>query len=110
MGVQLGDLVVKKKLDLAWLAHKRVAIDAYNALYQFLSIIRQVDGTPLMDGRGRVTSHLSGIFYRTSRLLEAGVKPVYVFDGKPPELKRSTIEGRMRGREEARERWQKAKA
>ena len=102
--------MVKKKLDLAWLAHKRVAIDAYNALYQFLSIIRQVDGTPLMDGRGRVTSHLSGIFYRTSRLLEAGVKPVYVFDGKPPELKRSTIEGRMRVREEASERWQKAKA
>ncbi|MCK4713997.1 MAG: flap structure-specific endonuclease, partial [Candidatus Aenigmarchaeota archaeon] len=79
MGVQLGDMVVKEKLDVALLGGKQVAIDAYNVLYQFLSIIRQRDGTPLRDSRGRVTSHLSGMFYRTARLLEAGVKPVYIF-------------------------------
>ena len=110
MGVQLGDIVVKEKLELSSLAGRKVAIDAYNALYQFLSIIRQKDGTPLMDSRGHVTSHLSGIFYRTARLLEVGIKPIYVFDGKPPQLKRKTIEARAEIRIEANERWHKAKA
>jgi len=110
VGVQLSELVVKKKIEIASLSGKRVAIDAYNTIYQFLSIIRQRDGTPLMDNKGRVTSHLSGLFYRTARLLEAGVKPVYVFDGKPPKLKRRTIEERAGVRANARERWQKAKA
>ncbi|MDO8339403.1 MAG: flap endonuclease-1 [Candidatus Burarchaeum sp.] len=110
MGVQLGDIVVKEKLELSSLAGRKVAIDAYNALYQFLSIIRQKDGTPLMDSHGHVTSHLSGIFYRTARLLEIGIKPIYVFDGKPPALKHRTIAERVEVRLQASEKWQKAKA
>ncbi|VVC03921.1 Flap endonuclease 1 [Candidatus Burarchaeum australiense] len=109
MGVQLGDIVVKERLEISALSGRRVAIDAYNALYQFLSIIRQRDGTPLMDSKGRVTSHLSGIFYRTARLLEAGVKPVYIFDGKPPALKRRVLGERAEVRLEANEKWQKAR-
>ncbi len=110
MGVQLGELVVKESLEIKSLAGKRIAIDAYNTLYQFLSIIRQRDGTPLMDSEGRITSHLSGILYRTARLMEVGIKPVYVFDGKPPQFKEKEIEQRMQVRQEARERWKKAKA
>lgn len=85
-----------------------LAIDGYNALYQFLSIIRQPDGTPLMDSAGRVTSHLSGVFYRTVNLLEAGIKPVYVFDGKPPELKLREIERRAEIKEKAEEEYRAA--
>jgi len=70
MGVDLGDLVIRKTLTLQQLRDKSIAIDGYNALYQFLTVIRQPDGTPLMDSRGRITSHLSGIFYRTINLLE----------------------------------------
>ncbi|MDD1766504.1 MAG: hypothetical protein LUQ00_01125, partial [Candidatus Methanomethyliaceae archaeon] len=84
MGVNLRDLVTPLIVSLEELKGKVLAIDGYNALYQFLAIIRQPDGTPLKDSKGRVTSHLSGIFYRTANLLEAGVRPVYVFDGKPP--------------------------
>jgi flap endonuclease-1 len=109
VGVQLGDIVVKEKLEISSLAGRRVAIDAHNALYQFLSIIRQRDGTPLMDYRGRVTSHLSGLFYRTARLMDEGVKPVYVFDGKPPALKGRTLGERHDIRSAAAEKWEEAK-
>lgn len=63
-------------------------------MYQFLSSIRQYDGTPLMDSEGNITSHLSGLFYRNINFLETGILPVYVFDGKPPEFKITTLKGR----------------
>lgn len=108
MGVMIKEIVTKEDIVLESLAGKTIAIDALNALYQFLAIIRQRDGTPLMDSKGRITSHLSGILYRTCKLLEAGVKPVWVFDGKPPLLKETTIKGRREVRKEAGEKWEKA--
>ncbi len=94
MGVKLGDLAQARTLQWSELNHKVMAVDAYNTLYQFLSSIRQADGTPLMDSKGRMTGHLTGLFYRSIKWLEAGVKPVFVFDGKPPELKRKTLDMR----------------
>jgi len=96
LGVQIGDIVARKKITLASLSGKSVAIDAHNTLYQFLSIIRSFDGRPLMDGAGHVTSHLSGLLYRTSNFVELGINPVYVFDGTPPELKKTEITRRLR--------------
>jgi flap endonuclease-1 len=110
MGVNLRDIVPKVVVDLKDLAGKSVAIDAFNAIYQFLSIIRQPDGTPLMDSTGKVTSHLSGLFYRTSNLLEMGIKPIYVFDGAPPVFKRETIERRQAVKVEAQVHYEKAVA
>ena len=101
MGVDLRDLVPKTTVKLEDLGGKAIAIDAYNALYQFLAIIRQPDGTPLKDSSGRVTSHLSGLLYRTSNLVELGIKPIYVFDGAPPALKEVEIKRRRRVKEEA---------
>ncbi|MCY0883535.1 flap endonuclease-1 [Acidianus infernus] len=111
MGVDLADLVkeIKREVQLSELKGKKVSIDAYNAIYQFLTAIRQPDGTPLMDSQGRVTSHLSGIFYRTISLLEEGVIPIYVFDGKPPELKAQELERRRKIKEEAEKKLEKAK-
>lgn len=91
----------KITVSLADLSGKSIAIDAYNALYQFLAIIRQPDGTPLKDRTGRITSHLSGLLYRTSNLVELGIKPIYVFDGIPPTLKEAEIKRRMQIKEEA---------
>ncbi len=91
----------KTKVDLRNLSGKSIAIDAYNALYQFLAIIRQPDGTPLKDSSGRITSHLSGLFYRTTNLVEMGIKVVYVFDGVPPTLKEVEIKRRAKVKEEA---------
>jgi flap endonuclease-1 len=94
-------LVPKTIVRLEDLSGKSIAIDAYNALYQFLAIIRQPDGTPLKDATGRITSHLSGLLYRTSNLVEMGIKPIYVFDGTPPALKEVEIKRRMKAKEEA---------
>ncbi|MDO5846411.1 MAG: flap endonuclease-1, partial [Methanocorpusculum sp.] len=84
------------------------AIDAYNALYQFLSGIRQADGAPLMDTEGRITSHLSGLLFRTANLVEKNITPVYVFDGKPPAFKEKTLAERKVVREHAKDAWERA--
>lgn len=109
MSVDLGKLVTKRKLEISELNGRTIAIDAFNVLYQFLSIIRGPDGAPLQDFKGNVTSHLSGLFYRTIELVENGIKPIYVFDGLPSMLKQKTIQARMNRREEAYQAWQKAK-
>ncbi len=109
MGVDLGDLVERREISLKDLFGKAIAIDAHNILYQFLSIIRQPDGTPLMDSKGNITSHLSGLLYRTTNLVEEGIKPIFVFDGKPPEFKAPTIKERSEIRSIAEKQWIEAK-
>ena len=110
MGVDLKDVVPRREISLEELSGRAIAIDAYNALHQFLAIIRQPDGTLLMDSRGRITSHLSGLFYRTINLLELGIKPVYVFDGKPPEVKELEVLRRKLHKEEAERKYEEALA
>jgi len=107
MGVDIGDIVVAHETPLKEVGG-RVGVDAYNALYGFLANIRGRDGTPLKDSKGRVTSHLSGLLYRTANLYEAGISPCYVFDGEPPDLKKETLEERKERRDEAEERYEEA--
>jgi flap endonuclease-1 len=109
MGVNIREIVELRETNLGALSGKIVAVDAYNTLYQFLSTIRQPDGTPLMDSSGRITSHLSGLIYRTTNLMEAGLKLVFVFDGKPSELKADVIKARSERREAAMQKWEEAK-
>jgi flap endonuclease-1 len=88
MGVLLTPIVIKETLTLADLSGKRLAVDANGELYQFLALIRLRDGSPLQDSKGRITSHLSGLFYRTTRLMaDYRLELIFVFDGKPPALK-----------------------
>jgi flap endonuclease-1 len=109
MGVVLRDIIAEYKTPVTWEALPGIAaIDANNALYQFLTIIRQPDGTPLMDHKGRVTSHLSGILFRMASFMEKGIKPVFVFDGKPTALKQATIDERRKLRDTAGEKWKEA--
>jgi flap endonuclease-1 len=110
MGVDISGLVKGKPIALEDLTGRSIAVDAFNTIYQFLSMIRQPDGTPLMDREGRVTSHLSGLFYRSAALLELGIRPAYVFDGKPPELKQKTIEARIVAKQQAEVEWKEALA
>lgn len=110
MGIDLKGLTTKEKTKLESFSSKVIAIDAYNTIYQFLSIIRGPDGTLLSDSRGRVTSHLSGLFYRNINFLSLGIKPVYVFDGKPPSLKAAEIERRRQIKKEATIKYEKALA
>jgi flap endonuclease-1 len=108
MAVDLRDIVSKRAIEIEELNGKSIAIDAYNVFYQFLSIIRQPDGTPLMDDKGSITSHLSGLFYRNTELISKGITPIYVFDGLPSVLKQKTINARMQRKREAQAAWKEA--
>jgi flap endonuclease-1 len=108
MGLQIGDIVPRKAIEFSQMKGKILAVDASNIIYQFLSTIRQPDGTPLQDKKGNITSHLSGLFYRNIALLEEGLKLIYVFDGEMPALKRKTIEKRLETKAEARAKYEEA--
>lgn len=108
MGLQIGEIVPRKEIKLEDLKGKIIAVDAFNAIYQFLSSIRQPDGTPLMDSKKRATSHLSGLFYRNMALLNNGIRLIYVFDGEYHSLKGRTQERREENKDAAKEKYAQA--
>ncbi|MEM0465556.1 MAG: flap endonuclease-1 [Candidatus Pacearchaeota archaeon] len=108
MGLQIGEIIPKKEISFLDLKGKTLAIDAFNFIYQFLTTIRQPDGTPLKDSKGNITSHLSGLFYRNVNLISEGIKLVYVFDGESPYLKEKTLENRQDIKEEMKIKYEKA--
>jgi flap endonuclease-1 len=109
MGINLKDVIFAKQIEIENLSGKRIGIDALNWCYQFLSIIRdRFTGEPLRDSKGRITSHLSGLFYRTVKLIENDIEPVYVFDGEHPKFKEGVVEERIKIRKEAEVKWKQA--
>jgi len=108
MGIDLKELFPKEQCAFEDFRDRVIVIDAYNVLHQFLSSIRQRDGTPLKDAQGRITSHLSGLLYRTANLVAAKIRPVYVFDGIPHPLKARTIQQRRERKEQAEREWKEA--
>ncbi|XP_033126076.1 flap endonuclease 1-like [Anneissia japonica] len=88
---------------------RKIAIDASMCIYQFLIAVR-MDGSQLTNDDGETTSHLIGMFYRTIRMIENGIKPLYVFDGKPPDMKSGELTKRKERREEAEKQLEKAKS
>ncbi len=109
MGLNIREIIPRKEIEISDLRNKTVCVDAFNSLYQFLSTIRQADGTSLMDNKKRVTSHLSGIFYRNIHLLCENIKLIYVFDGKPPELKYKIHKKRNKVKDLAKEKYESAR-
>ncbi|KAL1744526.1 PIN domain-like protein [Schizophyllum fasciatum] len=98
-----------KEHEIKTLFGRKVAIDASMSIYQFLIAVRQKDGEMLTNDAGEITSHLMGLFYRTIRIVENGIKPAYVFDGKPPDLKKGVLSKRFEKRDEAKEGEEEAK-
>jgi len=109
MGLQISDLVSKKQILFEDLENKKIAVDASQMLYQFLSSIRQQDGTPLMDSKQSITSHLQGIITRITNLMSQNIKLCFVFDGKPPLLKVKEQEEREYRKQIAEEKFREAK-
>ena len=109
MGVALKDILVIRNIELDFLENKILFLDAYNILYQFLTTIRGMDGSLLTDSKGNVTSHLVGLLSRVTNLMERNIKLVFVFDGKPPELKQKTSEIRHLSKIEAEKKFLEAK-
>lgn len=96
-----------KSVKLESLFGRKIAIDASLSIYQFLVSVRHT-GMQLSDSEGNTTSHLQGVLSRTVKLIETGIKPVYVFDGKPPEMKSNELQKRLERREEAEKELEKA--
>ena len=88
---------------------RKIAIDASMHIYQFMAVVGRQGDQLLTNDAGEVTSHLLGMLYRTSRLLEAGIKPVYVFDGKPPAMKGEELSRRSAARDSANQQLKEAK-
>jgi flap endonuclease-1 len=109
MGVAITELLPTSEIKISDLKGKTLAVDGYNILYQFLTTIRGPDGSPLTDSEGNITSHLTGLFSRTTHLLSLGIKLVFVFDGKVPELKRKELHRRRALKEEAAAKYESAK-
>lgn len=101
MGLKFKDIVERHEIRFRDLTGKVLAVDSFNMLYQFLTTIRGMDGASLTDSKGRVTSHLIGLFSRATSFMEKGLKLVFVFDGKAPALKEKTWEARRKVKEEA---------
>mgnify|MGYP001587354899 CR=1 FL=1 len=109
MGVKLTPIIQKKQISFDQLKNKKIMIDAYQMLYQFLTSIRQPDGTPLMDSEKNTTSHLVGISSRITNLIEKGILISVCFDGKSPVLKTKTIEEREFRKQQAEKKLEKAR-
>jgi flap endonuclease-1 len=112
MGCNLRDLASPESIQLSDLSGQRVAVDAFLTAYQFITSLRArgegKDGTYLRDSKGRPVSHLMGFLDRSAALIEAGIDPVFVFDGRPHELKFETLAGRKERRVNAKEKWEAA--
>lgn len=110
MGVAITELLTGKEISIGELQGKILAVDAFNLLYQFLTTIRMRDGTPLKDSKGNVTGHLIGLFSRTTALMAEGLRLCFVFDGKPPKLKKRERERRAAVKAQALQQYKAAEA
>ncbi len=109
MGLAIKEILVSKEIEVADLKGKILAIDSFNLLYQFLTTIRSPDGSLLTDRSGNVTSHLIGLFSRTTNFMEQDLKPIFVFDGEAPKLKKQERERRAQIKQEAKREYEIAK-
>jgi len=108
MGVAIKEILEYDEVNLNFISNKKIAIDTFNMLYQFISSIRQSDGNPLTDSKGNITSHLKGLFYRCVYFKRNNIKVVFVFDGEPPKLKEKERELRKKKKEEAAKKYQQS--
>jgi flap endonuclease-1 len=108
MGLAITEILTPKTISAEDLRNKTLAVDTYNLLYQFLSSIRQADGSLLVDSKGRVTSHLTGLFNRITRLMGYNMKFIFCFDGQVPELKHKERERRKEVKIESQKKYEEA--
>ncbi|MED5158633.1 MAG: flap structure-specific endonuclease [Candidatus Thermoplasmatota archaeon] len=107
MGCNLRDLAVIEPLEMSELSGQRVAVDVFLNAYQFITSLTGQDGKPL-SYNGKPVAHLMGFLDRTTVMLSEGIDPVFVFDGRPHELKMETLKGRKERKQEAVSRWEAA--
>lgn len=108
MGSPISDFVDREERSLDGLSRSGsvAAVDTAIWMHQFIHKITDDQGRPFTDGDGRVTSHVSGLFYRSVNLRRAGIDLVFVLEGDVPELKKPELESRRESREQAQREWE----
>ena len=109
MGCNLRDLAKAESIDLSDLSGERIAVDVFLSAYQFITAMTGDDGRPLSDSKSRPVAHLMGFLDRATILIASGIEPVFIFDGKPPELKRETLNDRRTRKDVEKAKWEHAK-
>ena len=107
MGCNLRDLVESQPIEMKDLSGQRIAVDVFLNAYQFITSMTGEDGKPL-SFNGKPVAHLMGFLDRTTVLISEGIDPVFVFDGRPHELKLDTLKGRKNRKIDAVNRWEAA--
>ncbi len=110
MGTAITNILKIKEINIRDLSNKVLVIDGQNMLYQFLTSIRQQDGSLLTDSKGQVTSHLIGLIARVTNFMSKKLKLVFVFDGTVPELKHKELQKRKQNKIHAEKKYQEAKS
>ena len=110
MGVAIKDILEIDYIDKSKLSNKKIAVDTFNMLYQFLSSIRQADGEPLKNSKGEITSHLKGLFNRLIFFKINNIETIFIFDGIAPKLKEKERELREEKKKKAMENYEIAKS
>ena len=108
MGCNLRDLAKAESIDLSDLAGEKIGVDVFLSAYQFITAMTGEDGRPLSDSKSRPVAHLMGFLDRATILIASGIEPVFVFDGKPPDLKRETLDDRRARKNVAKKKWEDA--
>lgn len=110
MGSALGSIVEKRNRELKTMGGSVAVVDGYIQLHQFLNSIRDHEtGEYLKNENGDVTSHLVGWFYRFGSVIDAGIRPVVIFDGGYPDLKQDEVDSRQESRQKAQQKFEEAK-
>jgi len=110
VGTAITNILTIKEINISHLSNKVLVVDGQNMLYQFLTSIRQQDGSLLTDSKGQVTSHLIGLIARVTNFMSKKLKLVFVFDGTVPELKHKELQKRKQNKIHAEKKYQEAKS
>ncbi len=108
MGCNLKDLAEAVPIELSDLDGQRIGVDVFLNAYQFLTAMTGSDGKPLTNSDGVATSHLMGFLDRATTMIQAGIDPVFIFDGRPDQLKRQTLDERRARKDIAKAKWRAA--
>ena len=109
MGVAIKNILTYQEIPLSQLSNKKITVDSFNMIFALLSSIRQADGQALVDSKGRVTSHLKGLFARCIYFKKHNISPIFIFDGVAPKLKEKEQQARREKRAEAQKKYIEAK-
>ena len=95
-----------KEKSISEYKNKWIVFDGNLLLYKFILAIRNSKGDDIINSKGKPVSHLHAIFFKVMNLIKNNIKPIFVFDGKPPDIKSHTLDERRKDKEIAKKKYE----